>query len=171
MKAERAVVSLPAINTLIEDDPFFSYVRDLRQSIANRAFEFFRDREFEHGHDLEDWLRAESELLEQPALNVSETDDEFSICADVPGLTEREIEVKVDPYRVFITSTREESHGKKEGKSDSSERTSKQFLCEYDLPAEIDPAKVTAELKNGVLTIGLPKRVQSTKIAITNKAA
>jgi Protein of unknown function (DUF2934) len=58
MKTTPALVPVPAIATLIEDDPFFSYVRDLRQSIADRAFEFFRDSGFEHGHDLEDWLKT-----------------------------------------------------------------------------------------------------------------
>ncbi len=35
------------------------------QEIAVRAYEFFCARNFEHGHDLEDWLRAEIELTEQ----------------------------------------------------------------------------------------------------------
>ncbi len=166
-----ALATRPAISTLIEGDPFVARMQELHESIARRAYEIFKESGFSFGHDLEDWQRAESELLLQVPLKLTETDDAISVRAEMPGFTEKDIEVKVDTHRVFITGKQEKSSESKEDKTIRSERSSKEVFREYRLPAEIDPEKVTAELKDGVLEIRLPKCVTSKTVMLASKVA
>ncbi len=164
------LAKVPAISHLVEGDPFVARMQELHESIARRAYEIFKESGFSFGHDLEDWQRAESELLLPVPMKLTETDDAISVRAEVPGLTEKDIELKVDPHRVFITGKQEKSSESKKEKTVHSERSSKELFREYRLPAEIDPEKVTAELKDGVLEIRLPKCVKTKKVALTSKA-
>ena len=166
-----ALAKVPAISTLVEGDPFVARMQELHESIARRAYEIFKESGFTFGHDLEDWQRAESELFQQVPLKLTETDDAFSMRGELPGFAEKDIEVKVDPHRVFITGKQEKSSESKKDKTVRSEQSSKVIFREYRLPAEIDPEKVTAELKGGVLEIHLPKCVKSKKVTLASKAA
>src|SRR5580700_8640402 len=65
--------------------------------IARRAFEIFESRGGSPGHDLEDWFRAESELLHPVPLNLSESSGKFIVRAEVPGFGRNDIEINVEP--------------------------------------------------------------------------
>lgn len=171
MKPVAALAKLPPLSTLLRNDPFLERVQQMHDMISRRAYELFEKGGQALGRELEDWFRAESELLQPVPLELSETDDAFKMRAEVPGLNEKEIEIKVDPHRVFIAGKHEVSSEKKKGKTVHSERSRKEIFREYYLPAEIDPDKVTAELRGGVLEIGLPKLSKTKKIAVTGKAA
>ncbi len=73
--------------------------------MTQRAFDLFERNGRIHGHDLEDWLVAEAELLTPVLLELSETDTELIVRADVPGFTEQDLEIIVEPERLFITGT------------------------------------------------------------------
>lgn len=171
MNAETAITTLPAISILIENDAFIARMQELHESIGRRAYEIFAENGFNFGHDLEDWQRAESELLQPVSLKLTETDDAISIRGEVPGFTAKEIEVKVDPHRIFISGKQEKSSERMKDDATISERSSKEMFRECQLPAEVDPQKVTAELKDGVLEIHLPKCVKRTKALLASKAA
>jgi HSP20 family protein len=164
-----ALANSPAISTLIKDDPFLKHMADLQQSIERRAFDFFKMSGFTNGHDLEDWLKAESEVLQPVPLEVTETDDEITVRAEVPGFTEKDVQVKVDSHRIYITGKREESSEKKKGKAVYGERRSNEICREFYLPVEIDPDRVKAELNDGVLEIGLAKRTPSKTVPVIAK--
>jgi hypothetical protein len=53
----------PAVFKLTASGTFVERMRQISVAIANRAYELFEARGSEHGHDWEDWFRAESELL------------------------------------------------------------------------------------------------------------
>ena len=67
MKKQSAAVMQPAKEAapmkLLPGSDLFDRIQDVSNSIARRAFEIFEDRGRAFGHDLEDWLRAESEFL------------------------------------------------------------------------------------------------------------
>jgi HSP20 family protein len=170
MKSVTALTKVPHVTTLLADDPFLTDIQALHEAISRRAYELFEQGGSLLGRDLEDWFRAESEFLQPSRLEVTEDDDEFRVRAEVLGLTEKDIEVKVDPQRVYITGKHEESSETKKGKNVHSERSSKRVLHEYYLPAEIDPDGVTAELKSDVLEVALPKRSKSTQVKETKAA-
>jgi HSP20 family molecular chaperone IbpA len=173
MNYERPISKLPAISKLIENDPFLARMREHHQSIVRRAYELFKETGFRNTHDLEVWQRAVFEMLREVPVKVTETDDEIRISAEVPGFTEEDVQIKVDRQRLFIGGRQEKASISEDEKDESvcSERSINKFYGEYLLPAEIDLEKATAELKNGVLDIRLPKCVQSTKPLVARMSA
>jgi HSP20 family protein len=126
------------------------------ESIAQRAFDLFRGNGQRFGHDLDDWLRAEAELLHPVHLDVTQSDGNFTVLAEVPGFSAKDMEIKVEPRRLSISGRRqrkEENHVRKI----HSEWCADQILRVVDLPADVDTAKVSATLKDGILAIDLPK--------------
>ena len=75
--------------------------------IARRAFEIFESRGGSPGHEMEDWIRAETELLHPLPLNVSESSDAYIVRAEVPGFSSKDIEISVEPCCLSITGKRE----------------------------------------------------------------
>jgi len=72
-------------------DPTFKRAQEINDLIARRAYELFESRGFAHGHDLEDWLRAESEILLNVPVDITETETEVTIRAEVPGFSEKDL--------------------------------------------------------------------------------
>jgi hypothetical protein len=66
-------------------------MQEAQLAIARRAYEFFETRGREHGHDWEDWFRAESELLRPVSVSTSESKDRISVRANVLGFEENEL--------------------------------------------------------------------------------
>jgi HSP20 family molecular chaperone IbpA len=171
MNPDTPPATLPAISTLNEGDPIFARMDEVHQSIVSRAYELFKESGFSNREDLEAWQQTVSELLQQVLLKATETDDEIRVRAEVPGLGEEDIEVKVDPRRVFIFGKQERMTESEKAETAYSERRSMEFLRECLLPSEIDPGRATAELKDGALDIRLPKSVRSVKLLAANSAA
>jgi HSP20 family molecular chaperone IbpA len=148
-------------------------MREHHQSIVGRAYELFKETGFKDAHDLEVWQRAVFEMLKEVPLKLTETDDEISIRAEVPGFTGEDVEVKVDRQRVFIGGRQEKASISEDEKDESAcvERNTKEFYSEYLLPAEIDPEKVTAKLMKGVLEISLLKYIRNTKFLVASMSA
>jgi HSP20 family protein len=150
---------------------FLQNIADIQKRIARRAYELFASNGFTDGHDLEDWLVAESELLGKMPIELNETEKELTVKADLPGFTEKDIEIRVEPRRLFITGKREEkSEDKKKGETVYSERSNEVFRT-IDLPAEIDPDKVKATLHKGELEITMPTKEIGKKVMIEHKVA
>lgn len=92
-----------------------------------------------------------------PAFEVRESKDAFVFKADVPGTKEQDIEVNVAGNRLTISGRRE---AEKEDKGDTFytyERSYGSFTRSFTLPDQTDPEHVKAELKNGELTVVIPK--------------
>jgi HSP20 family protein len=92
-----------------------------------------------------------------PAVDVRETESEFLMEMELPGLTEKDVEVKLENTLLTISSNKDE---KKEEKKDGyvmRERKSTQFSRSFVLPEGVDREKIAAEFKNGVLQLTFPK--------------
>lgn len=167
MKHQRATETggAPAIVRFLPEDRFCKRAADLRELIARRAYELFADSGFTHGHDFEDWLRAESQLRSVPSLEVSKSPDAITIKAALPGYSANDIEIHVEPLRLFISGQqREESEGSQRHAVKSEQRLNRIFRS-VDLPAQIDPEKVRATFSNGELQIVLPRVADAMKAA------
>jgi HSP20 family protein len=125
--------------------------------IARRAFEIFESRGGSPGHDLEDWIRAETELLHPVPLNVSESSGEYVVRAEVPGFGSKDIEVNVQPCCLSISGKRETTKEEENARMIRSEWCADQIFRTLNLPSDIDPSKVSTTLKDGILTVDLPK--------------
>jgi HSP20 family protein len=141
---------------------------EIESTIARRAYELFASSGFTDGHDLEDWLLAESELFDRMPAEVTETEKELTVNVGLPGFTEKDIEIRVEPRRLFISGKREEkSENKEKGKTVYSERSNQVFRT-IDLPADVDPDNVNATLNKGELEVTLPKK-EIGKMIVTEK--
>jgi HSP20 family protein len=147
------------------------YMNELYNKISQRAFSIFEGNGRFDGHDLADWLRAEAEILTPVPLELSETDAELAVWAEVPGFTEKELEIVVEPERLFITGKTERKSEEKKKKTLYSEISSNEIFRTVALPVEIDPEKVSAVLKNGVLEVSMYKAKPAKKVPVMVKAA
>jgi len=146
-------------------------IQQVYDSIARRAFEIFDANGRWLGSELEDWLLAESEILHPVHLELAESDDSLTVRAEVPGFSTKEVEINVEPRRLTITGKHEAKEEGKKGKTIYSERCAKEILRIIDLPAEVDSSKVTAILKDGILSIELPKAAHAKTVRVEPKAA
>lgn len=149
----------------------FDYMNELYNKIACRAFSIFENNGHEHGHDLENWLTAESEFLTPVPVELTETDTELSVRAEVPGFTEKELEIVLEPSRIYITGKSEKKTEAKKKKTVYSEISQNEIFRSFGLPAEIDADKAKAVLNNGVLEITMLKAQPAKKVPVMAKAA
>jgi HSP20 family protein len=110
------------------------------------------------GFELAPWFsRAESGAgVFFPRIALSETDLEFRVEAELPGLHEKEIEVVLEGQRLTLKGEkREEPTG--DGQLRHGESTYGRFERTFELPCEVEAEKVRAHYKHGSLHITLPK--------------
>jgi HSP20 family protein len=101
-----------------------------------------------------------------PRVDVTESDKEIKVSAELPGLDEKDIDISVTKKAVIIKGEKKEKTEEKTEGYYKSERTYGSFQRTVPLDCEIDTDKVEASFKKGVLTITLPKTpeaVQETK--------
>ncbi len=92
-----------------------------------------------------------------PKISVTETDKEFKVTAELPGMTEKDIDVQVNPDYLTIRGEKRSESEKTEGGKYYSECSYGSFERSIPLGDQIDHDKVDAKYKNGVLQIILPK--------------
>jgi len=155
----------------VEFESLLDRMDQVFNNITKRAFEIFEGNGRIFGHELDDWLKAESEFLHPVHIRLAESGESFDVQAEVPGFDQKDLEINVEPRRVTISGKRETSKEEKKGKSVYSETGCDQILRVVDLPAEVETDKVTATLKNGVLALTMPKVAKSRSIRIQAKAA
>ncbi len=91
------------------------------------------------------------------AVDIREEDAEYVVEAELPGLTEKDIEVKVENDMLTIASSKEASREEKKGGYLLRERRSESFRRSFVLPADVDREKIEARFENGLLVLSLPK--------------
>jgi len=92
-----------------------------------------------------------------PAVDIRETEGEYLMEVELPGLSEKDVEVKLDNNLLTISSAKDE---KKEEKKDGyvlRERRASRFSRSFVLPESVDREKIGAEFKSGVLHLSFPK--------------
>jgi HSP20 family protein len=83
----------------------------------------------------------------------------------VPGFSVKDLEIKVEPRRLKIAGKREIKE-EKNGRKILSEGCADKILRVLDLPMDIDTTKVNANLKDGILTLDLPKAANARAVRI-----
>ena len=99
----------PTSPIFVEAEKLFEQMKEFSQSVARRAYEYFEARGREFGHDLEDWFRAESELMRRVPVEIKEAENQITVRAEVPGFTANEIKVSVEPQRLAISGKSEKA--------------------------------------------------------------
>ena len=92
-----------------------------------------------------------------PAVDVRETDSEYLMEVELPGLTDKDVEVKLDNNLLTLSSAKDEKKEEKKNGYVLRERRTARFSRSFVLPEGIDREKIAAEFKNGVLSLSFPK--------------
>ena len=95
-----------------------------------------------------------------PAANLYETGDTFVLSAEIPGVSPADIEVSIEGKTVSLHGERTIDYDAAEMSAHRLERQSGSFRRAFELPVPVDPDKVEAVHKNGVLMLRLPKAQQ-----------
>jgi len=146
-------------------------LKEIYDDISRRAYELFVQRRYQDGHDLEDWIRAESEALEPVPVEILDNNETFTVNAEVPGFAPKDLEVKVEPSRVLIRGRAEASMQRSAGKTIYTECQKNQVFRVVDLPSAVNPDRVTANLHDGILQITLQKALTIQANRVEVKAA
>ncbi len=93
-----------------------------------------------------------------PPLDVKETEKEIQICAELPGIDSKDLEVELTDEEVTIRGEKRSERESNEKGRYWSERSYGAFERSIRLPSEVDGDKAKSEFNNGVLRITLPKR-------------
>lgn len=106
-------------------------------------------------------------------VDVGETDKAYEVTAELPGMDEKNIEVKLANGCLTIKAEKQEDKEEKNRDYYVRERSFGSFLRTFQIPDGVDQDKIDASYKNGVLTVALPKSVEAQKAEkkITIKAA
>lgn len=92
-----------------------------------------------------------------PRIDVSETDKELIVTAELPGLTEKEVEVSIADDVLTISGEKKEEKEEKVKGHHRMERTYGSFYRTIPIPYEVIQDKIDASVKSGVLKVVLPK--------------
>ncbi len=122
------------------------------EAIRRRAFHHFEKRGGIFGRDLDDWLRAERELIWSPGAEVTETGKEVTLRVQAPGFEPGDIRVTATPDSILIQAEVSHRHEESNGKVCFC-GFSEQLFRRLDLPQKIDVDQVTAILNKGILRI------------------
>jgi HSP20 family protein len=117
------------------------------QQEMNRLFDdFFGERRTEMGEST--WL---------PSVDVSENDSALSVRAELPGMTQDDIELNLQDNVLTLTGEKKKEHQEEQENFHRVERSYGSFRRTFTLPCNVKAEKISATFKDGVLEITLPK--------------
>ncbi len=148
----RQMVTRPSVESMaVANQP-----KGSRDILETRAFEAYESGPHLR-RNLEEWLQTEAEFLHPLHISLSNSSEELSIRAEMPGYREKDLRIEVVPGRVTITGKREKKNGFRSGRTTSAEHRSDEVVRVIDLPQAASVDKLRITLREGVLEIYLTK--------------
>jgi HSP20 family protein len=98
-----------------------------------------------------------------PRVDVSETDEEVRVRAELPGLEPEDLDISLDQDRLILKGEKKAEREKEEKGFHMVERSFGSFYRTIQLPVEVNPQRVEASFKNGVLKINMAKQEEAKK--------
>ncbi|RLD15908.1 Hsp20/alpha crystallin family protein [candidate division KSB1 bacterium] len=126
---------------------------------------------------LEDFFSADTRFFGEPVtslmplMNIEETKDAYKISVELPGMEKDDIDIEVKDNVLTISGEKKEERESEEGTFYRRERRFGKFSRSINLPNDINIDDISAEYKNGVLMLTLPKTEEAKpkKITVKNK--
>lgn len=138
---------------LRKTDNLFDEIDQLQRQINERAYDLFCNRAGGYGGALNDWLRAERELIWTPSVEVRQKDGRFEIVAALPGVDVKDVNVRVTPEDVLIKTSVNHEHTSQDGTVHVCEFESGRAFRSIHLPEKIDPDSAKAQYRDGLLHV------------------
>ena len=147
-------------------DSVLDEIGAMQQRIAEQAHRIFRERGSAIGDAIDDWLKAERETVWRPALEVRRTKDAFVVEAAVPGLDPKQLDVRVTPAELLVSADVRHFDRDQDGEVVLCEYVNGPLFRSYTFPEPVDPARVVAEYRNGLLRVTAPLAPQAARVEI-----
>ncbi|HYM22879.1 MAG TPA: Hsp20/alpha crystallin family protein [Vicinamibacterales bacterium] len=106
-----------------------------------------------------------------PPVDIEETDKEYLIKAELPGIAKENVKVEMLDGVLTIEGERKTEREEKGKKVHKVERSYGKFVRQFALPNEVEAARIQAEFKDGMLNVHLPKTAAAKPKAIEVKVA
>ncbi|MBY0320849.1 MAG: Hsp20/alpha crystallin family protein [Reyranella sp.] len=145
--------------------PFETLRREVDRLFDDFGTEFWRSPLRRSLFEMEPAFRRTFEVGPAPAVDIVEKDNAYEVTADLPGFDEKNIEVKLQNGSLCIKGERKSEKEEKKKDYHLTEREFGSFERRFTLPEGVDPDKIEASLKKGVLTVTLPKKPEAQKLA------
>jgi len=145
--------------------PFESLRREVEQLFDDFGQNFLRLPTRRPFFGFEPLWRREAVWDTAPAVDIAESEKGYEITAELPGMDEKNVEVKVANGNLTIKGEKQEE--KEERKKDYylHERHFGSFERSFEIPEGVDADKIEAKFKKGILTVTLPKKPEAQKPA------
>ncbi len=140
----------------------------LLNDVRSRAYALFERRDRGDGHDLEDWIRAETDLGVLHPASIEETETEMRIRVAHSEFSADQLEVYAEPQAITVEGAALQT----DGSDDTQNRTVTQrtLYGRYELPVQINTGSVTATLEEGVLAIVARKAQAAAEMPLGDEA-
>ncbi|MEK7486550.1 MAG: Hsp20/alpha crystallin family protein [Planctomycetota bacterium] len=133
-----------------EDHPFYSMQKEMNSLFDN----------FFNGFDL-----APSNTLDigkfSPSVDMTETEKEYKVSAELPGMDEKNVDLSIDENSITIKGEKKAEKEEKQKNYYMKETSYGSFQRILPLPNDVDRDKIVATFKKGVLSLVLPKTIES----------
>lgn len=126
-------------------------------AVRQRAFDYYQSRGGTSGRDLEDWLRAERDVIWAPRAEMTESSEAIVLRIDAAGLEAMNLRVTATPNSILIQADAGHRHDESNGGLCFCEFGEKLFR-RFELPSAIDVNQVLATLDKGILQIVAKRR-------------
>jgi HSP20 family molecular chaperone IbpA len=133
-------------------EPLFHEMQKMLDLVQQRAFELFQRRGAMPGTELDDWFRAEREVLGAPRSELTESARDYVLRIAVPGLEAKDLKITSTPRSITVRGDAVHRHAGGEHRLCFCE-FGERLLRRFDLPEPIDPDRVSAALDKGILRI------------------
>ena len=130
-----------------------------------KSLEIFR-REIDRLFDRFFEVMPFSEQEFMPSVDISETDKDVIVQAEIPGIDPKDLDISLNGRLLTIKGEKKSEHEEKKENYHKIERKYGSFSRTLELPVDVDPDKVGATYKDGVLKIVLPKTEAGKKIEV-----
>jgi hypothetical protein len=143
----------------------------IRDIVARRAFQISEARGFAPSYEMEDWKRAESEIVSPLCGGRSVADDGIVVTAPASHYEEGMIEICVEPRRLTIFGKERTASGHYIVEVGRYNAPEKEIVHILDLPVEVDPSEATARFDHCMLEISLPNARSARGMRADSRAA
>jgi HSP20 family protein len=153
--------------------PFEGLRREVDRLFENFGRDLWRSPFSRSIFDIEPYWQRELTMPASPAVDIVEKDNAYEVTAELPGMDEKNIEVKLENGGLRIKGEKQEQKEEKKKDYYLQERQYGSFERYFSVPEGVDTDKIEANFKKGILTVTLPKKAVAQKPAkkINVKAA
>jgi HSP20 family protein len=144
--------------------PFSNLRREMDRLFDDFGRDFWQSP-FRSGFGIEPIWQNQMTWAATPAVDVVESEKAYEVTAELPGMDEKNIEVKLSNGNLTIKGEKQEEKEEKNKDYYLQERHFGSFERSFQVPDEVDASKIEATFTKGVLKVSLPKKAEAQKPA------